>query len=124
GPAPARRPLRPPSRPRRPRAPPRRQPPCRRLGLPPPPALRMTTSLRLRLLAIVLAAALVPIAPLAIVLLLQVRDALYARRVADARARIAAASVAARESCGGQRGCAEHIALAAGGRVVPAPCAS
>jgi C4-dicarboxylate-specific signal transduction histidine kinase len=84
----------------------------------------MTTSLRVRLLAIVLAAALVPIAPLAIVLLLQVRDALYARRVADARARLSAASAAARETCGEQRGCFENIARAAGGRVVPAPCAS
>ncbi len=84
----------------------------------------MTTSLRVRLLAIVLAAALVPIAPLAIVLLLQVRDAIYARRVADARARISAASAAARETCGEQRGCFENIARAAGGRVVPAPCAS
>ena len=46
-------------------------------------------SLRLRLLAIVLAAALVPIAPLSIVLLLQVRDGIYARAVADARARLA-----------------------------------
>jgi len=46
-------------------------------------------SLRLRLLAIVVAAAMVPIAPLTIVLLLQIRDALYARGVADARARLA-----------------------------------
>ena len=46
-------------------------------------------SLRLRLLAIVVAAAMVPIAPLTIVLLLQVRDALYARGIADARARLA-----------------------------------
>ncbi|TMA28775.1 MAG: two-component sensor histidine kinase [Deltaproteobacteria bacterium] len=83
----------------------------------------MTTGLRLRLLAIVLGAGLVPIAPLAIVLLLQVRDALYARRVADARARIAAATLAARESCGELRGCIERIARAAGGRYVAAPCA-
>jgi two-component system, NtrC family, sensor kinase len=46
-------------------------------------------SLRLRLLAIVLAAALMPIAPLSIVLLLQVRDGIYGRAVADARARLA-----------------------------------
>ena len=46
-------------------------------------------SLRLRLLAIVVGAALVPIVPLTIVLLLQVRDAVYARAVADARARLA-----------------------------------
>jgi len=46
-------------------------------------------SLRLRLFAIVLAAALVPIAPLSIVLLLQVRDGIYGRAVADARARLA-----------------------------------
>lgn len=46
-------------------------------------------SLRLRLLAIVLAATLLPIAPLAIVLLLQVRDAIYGRAIADARARLA-----------------------------------
>jgi len=46
-------------------------------------------SLRLRLLAIVVAAAMVPIAPLTIVLLLQIRDALYARGIADARARLA-----------------------------------
>jgi C4-dicarboxylate-specific signal transduction histidine kinase len=84
----------------------------------------MTTSLRVRLLAIVLAAALVSIAPLAIVLLLQVRDALYARRAADARARLAAASTAARESCGGERGCIERMARAAGGRLLPGPCES
>jgi signal transduction histidine kinase len=84
----------------------------------------MTAGLRLRLLAIVLAAALVPIAPLAIIVLLQVRDALYARRVADARARLSAASAAARESCGEQRGCIERIARAAGGRLLPAPCKS
>jgi signal transduction histidine kinase len=46
-------------------------------------------SLRVRLFAIVLAAALVPIAPLSIVLLLQVRDGIYGRAVADARARLA-----------------------------------
>src|SRR5439155_609428 len=84
----------------------------------------MTTSLRLRLLAIVLAAAMVPIAPLAIAVLLQVRDALYSRRLADARARIAAASAAARESCGEQRGCVERFARAAGARYLAAPCKS
>jgi signal transduction histidine kinase len=46
-------------------------------------------SLRVRLLAIVLAAALIPIAPLSIVLLIQVRDGIYARYVADGRARLA-----------------------------------
>jgi len=45
-------------------------------------------SLRLRLLAIVLAATLLPIAPLSIVLLLQVRDGIYGRAIADARARL------------------------------------
>ncbi len=45
-------------------------------------------SLRVRLLAIVLAATLLPIAPLAIVLLLQVRDGIYGRAIADARARL------------------------------------
>src|SRR6266436_2254043 len=40
-------------------------------------------------IAIVVAAAMVPIAPLTIVLLLQIRDALYARGIADARARLA-----------------------------------
>ncbi len=49
-------------------------------------------SLRLRLLAIVLAAALVPIAPLSIVLLLQVRDGIYGRALADARTRRAEVS--------------------------------
>jgi C4-dicarboxylate-specific signal transduction histidine kinase len=82
----------------------------------------MTKSLRVRLLAIVLAAALVPIAPLAIALLLQVRDALYARRVADARARIGAATAFARESCAGQRECIERIARAAGARLIGVRC--
>ena len=45
-------------------------------------------SLRLRLFAMIVAAALVPLAPLCIVLILQVRDAMYARSVADARARL------------------------------------
>jgi len=46
-------------------------------------------SLRLRLLAILVGAALVPIAPLTIVLLLQVRDAMYAAAVAGTRVRLA-----------------------------------
>jgi len=71
------------------------------------------SSLRLRLLAIVVAAALVPIAPLTIVLLIQVRDALYARAVADARARLA--DVARR--CDGSS-CPE----AAGIRRLAGPC--
>jgi two-component system NtrC family sensor kinase len=45
-------------------------------------------SLRLRLLAIILAATLLPIAGLSIVLLLQVRDGIYGRAIADARARL------------------------------------
>ena len=45
-------------------------------------------SLRLRLFAIVFAAALVPMAPLTIVLLLQVRDGIYGRAIADARGRL------------------------------------
>ena len=40
-------------------------------------------SLRLRLFAMILAAALVPLAPLCIVVILQVRDAMYARSVAE-----------------------------------------
>ncbi len=70
-------------------------------------------SLRLRLLAIVVAAALVPIAPLTIVLLLQVRDALYARAVADARARLADV----RQRCAGTS-CPE----ASGIRRIEGPC--
>jgi two-component system, NtrC family, sensor kinase len=70
-------------------------------------------SLRLRLLAIVVAAALVPIAPLTIVLLIQVRDALYARAVADARARLADVRV----RCAGSS-CPE----AAGIRRIEGPC--
>jgi signal transduction histidine kinase len=46
-------------------------------------------SLRLRLLAIVVAAALIPLAPLSIVLLLQIRDGIYGRAIAGARARLA-----------------------------------
>ena len=46
-------------------------------------------SLRLRLFAMILAAALVPLAPLCIIVILQVRDAMYARSVADARGRLA-----------------------------------
>src|SRR5207237_8226337 len=94
----------------------------RRLGLSFARAVRMNAGLRLRLFAIVLAAALVAIAPLAIALLLQVRDALYARRVADARARLVGAAGAARE-CGGEQSCLDRIARAAGGRIVTA-CAA
>jgi two-component system NtrC family sensor kinase len=79
-------------------------------------------SLRLRLLAIVLAAALAPIAPLAIALLLQVRDAVYARRMADARAQMVAA-VAAAKACA-DRSCVEAVARGAGGRIGSAPCAA
>ena len=83
------------------------------------------TGLRFRLLAIVLAAALAPIAPLAIVLLLQVRDALYARRMADARARVVAAARAVRESCAAADAqCAGRFAAATGGRIVSGPCAA
>lgn len=55
--------------------------------------------LRVRLLAIILGAALFAIAPLAIAVLLQVRDALYSRRVADARERLSAAVVGLRSGC-------------------------
>jgi signal transduction histidine kinase len=83
-------------------------------------------SLRLRLFAIVLAAALVPMAPLTIALLLQVRDALYARRLADGRGRLQATAEAIRASCpeGSPPSCAEPFARAAGARLSPAPCAS
>jgi two-component system NtrC family sensor kinase len=76
-------------------------------------------SLRLRLLAIVVAAALVPIAPLAIVLVIQVRDALYARVVGDGRARLQAL----REACG-ERSCAEEAVRAAGAQRLAASCRS
>jgi signal transduction histidine kinase len=79
-------------------------------------------SLRLRLLAIVVAAALLPMAPLAIALLIQVRDAVYSRRMADAHARIAAALSAAR-ACG-DPACLEAAARGAGGRLVAGPCAA
>jgi C4-dicarboxylate-specific signal transduction histidine kinase len=83
-------------------------------------------SLRLRLFAIVLAAALVPMAPLTIALLLQVRDALYARRLADGRGRLQAAAEAIRASCpeGSPPSCAEPLARAAGARLSRAPCTS
>ena len=81
----------------------------------------MNAGLRLRLFAIVLAAALLAIAPLAIALLLQVRDALYARRVADARARMSVAVRAARECA--DASCVDRIARAAGGKAV-ASCAA
>jgi hypothetical protein len=72
-------------------------------------------SLRLRLLAIVVAATLVPLAPLAIVLLLQARNALYGRAFADARARLADV----RRQCAGER-CPEI----AGFRRTAEPCAA
>jgi len=72
-------------------------------------------SLRLRLFAIVVAAALIPIAPLTIVLLLQVRDAIYGRAAADARARLADV----RQRCAGAI-CPE----AAGVRRLAGPCAA
>jgi signal transduction histidine kinase len=75
----------------------------------------MNAGLRLRLFAIVLAAALLAIAPLAIVLLLQVRDALYARRVADVRARLTVAVRAAAECT--DAACVDRVARAAGGTV-------
>ena len=56
-------------------------------------------SLRLRLFGGVLGAALLVSAPLAIVLLLEVRDALYARHVAAARDRLRAAVAASAELC-------------------------
>ncbi|HUJ28292.1 MAG TPA: ATP-binding protein [Myxococcales bacterium] len=78
-------------------------------------------SLRFRLLAIVVAAALAPMAPLAIALLLQVRDAVYARSVADGRARLAAAAASAR-SCGADRACMQSVARGAGMQLAPPPC--
>lgn len=81
-------------------------------------------SLRLRLFAIVLAAALVPMAPLAIAVLLQVRDALYARRVADARARLVSAAAAVKANCAAGASCAAATAAAAGAQYVAAPCSS
>jgi signal transduction histidine kinase len=72
-------------------------------------------SLRLRLLAIVLAATLMPLAPLSIVLLLQIRDGIYARAIADARARLADV----RDRCAGGS-CPE----AAGVRRLAGPCAT
>ena len=81
-------------------------------------------SLRLRLFAIVLAAALVPMAPLAIALLLQVRDALYARRFADARDRLRAATEAVRTGCPaeGFEICAARIAGVASARFTAQRC--
>lgn len=75
------------------------------------------TGLRLRLFAIILGAGLVAAAPLAIVVLLQVRDALYGRRVADGRERLRAAQAAIFQQCpesGGPPGCEMSLALAAG----------
>jgi len=71
-------------------------------------------SLRLRLFAMILAAALVPLAPLCIVVILQVRDAMYARSVADARERLAQI----RSACVAT-GCAE--VAAAGFKSAPCP---
>src|SRR6266550_7549733 len=68
-----------------------RRPACHRLESPDVPAGVVTgdrASLRLRLFAMILAAALIPLAPLCIVVILQVRDAMYARSVAEARARL------------------------------------
>jgi len=80
-------------------------------------------SLRLRLFAIVLAAALVPMAPLSIALLLQVRDALYARRVADARARLQATAAAVKADCtGGAASCAADLATSAGAQYLASAC--
>ena len=81
------------------------------------------TGLRFRLVAIVVAAALLPSGPLAIALLLQVRDAIYATRVSDGRARLAAAAAAARQ-CGEDERCVSRTAQAAGARLVPLPCGS
>ena len=78
----------------------------------------MTGGLRLRLLATVLAAALAVLAPMTITLLLQVRDSIYARKVADARARLDALAEAVRDQCEpeGERAarCVERSASAAG----------
>lgn len=74
-------------------------------------------SLRLRLFVMLLAAALAPLAPLSIVVLLQVRDALYGRTVADARQRLSTL----RDRCGSGRCSDEAIALA-GARRVSVPC--
>src|SRR5581483_1154174 len=83
--------VRPVPRPGRARIPVLRRAPGVRLERADVPAALVTgerASLRLRLLAIVLAATLLPIAPLSIVLLLQVRDGIYGRAIADARARL------------------------------------
>ena len=66
----------------------------------------------------VLAAALAPMAPLSIVVLLQVRDALYTRTVADARQRLAAL----RDRCAS--GCSDETLAAAGARRVAGTCAA
>ena len=76
--------------------------------------------LRLRLLATVLAAGLLAMAPLAIVLLLQVRDSLYFRRIADARERLHGAVLVAGQRCAmqpplGQASCDEGVVEAVGG---------
>jgi two-component system NtrC family sensor kinase len=81
-------------------------------------------SLRLRLFAIVLAAALVPMAPLAIALLLQVRDALYSRRFADAKDRLRASAEAVRAGCpsGSPTSCAVEAAAFTGARFLSRAC--
>ena len=76
--------------------------------------------LRLRLFAIVVAATLLPAAPVAIALLLQVRDALYARKVADAREGLARA-VAAASSCR-DAACVAAIGSVSGAGVRPGAC--
>lgn len=60
---------------------------------------RRTGGLRLRLGAGLFGVGLVTMALLAIVLLIEVRDALYARRIADARERLQAAAVATDARC-------------------------
>jgi signal transduction histidine kinase len=80
-------------------------------------------SLRLRLFAIVLAAAVVPMAPLAVTLLLQVRDALYARRLADARGRLQTAARAVTQGCApGDFACQQRIAAGAGATIATRGC--
>jgi two-component system, NtrC family, sensor kinase len=79
--------------------------------------------LRLRLVWIILSASFATLAPLAIALLLQVKDALYARRVADARVRLEAVARSVGDRCS-DADCAGQIAAAAGVRVVPFPCAA
>jgi two-component system NtrC family sensor kinase len=83
-------------------------------------------SLRFRLFAIVLAAALAPMAPLTIAVLLQVRDAIYARRIADGRGRLQTAVEAVERACPGgpAPSCAEDAARASGTHLLPQRCSS